>query len=125
MHEMGFANSILEAVRTQVARHPGIVPSKVGIKVGELAAIDSDALQFCFQALIQDTDLRSLKLEIEICPRLHRCGRCGHTFVVRDYEFCCPQCTCVESECIGGDELELTFLEVGDDEPIAVGEKSS
>jgi hydrogenase nickel incorporation protein HypA/HybF len=125
MHEMGFANSILEAVRGQVACYPGGIPCKVGVKIGELAAIDADALQFCFEALIQDTDLRSLKLEIEICPRLHRCGGCGHTFIVRDYEFRCPQCAGMQSECISGDELELAFLEVEDNEPIAVAEKSS
>jgi len=125
MHEMGFANSILTAVRAQLARYPGCVPCKVGVKIGELASIDAEALRFCFEALSRDTELSSLKLEIEICPRRHRCGGCGHEFIVRDYEFHCPQCAAIESECIGGDELELAYLEVEDHEPIAVGKENS
>jgi hydrogenase nickel incorporation protein HypA/HybF len=125
MHEMGIANSVLEAVRTEAARYPGSVACKVGVKIGELAAIDADALRFCFEALIRDTELESLKLEIVHCPRRHRCAVCRNEFVVHDYEFQCPQCGELESECIGGDELALAYLEVEEDEAIAVGEKSS
>ncbi len=125
MHELGIANSVLIAVRTEAARHPGSIPRKVGVKIGELAAIDADALRFGFDALVRDTDFALLQLEIELCPRRHRCTVCGHEFVVHDYEFRCPQCAALQSECIGGDELELAYIEVEEHEPSAVGEKSS
>lgn len=125
MHEMGIANSVLMTVRTEAARYPGAVPSKVAVRIGELAAIDADALRFCFDALIQDTDLQALQLEIEICPRRHRCTACGSEFVVHDYEFQCPQCSQVQSNFIGGDELELAYIEVEEHEPSVVGAKSS
>lgn len=125
MHEMGIANSVLIAVRTEAARYAGSVPCKVGVRIGELAAIDADALRFCFDALIRDTELGSLQLEIEVCPRRHRCTACGKEFVVHDYEFQCPQCAGLQSECIGGDELELAYIEVEEHEPTAAGEKSS
>lgn len=124
MHEMGIANSILEAVRTEAARYPGTVPCTVGVKIGELAAIDAEALRFCFDALIRDSDLESLRLEIELCPRRHRCTVCGMAFVVRDYQFRCPRCAVETTECIGGDELELAYVEVEEHEPSVVGEKS-
>jgi hydrogenase nickel incorporation protein HypA/HybF len=125
MHEMGIANSVLHAVRTEVARYPGAIPCVVGLKVGELAAIDADALRFCFDALIRDTDLASLRLAIELCPRRHRCAACGLEFAVHDYEFQCPGCAVPAPECIGGDELELAYIEVDDHEPSAVGKESS
>ena len=50
MHEMGIANSVIEAVRTEAARYPGSSPRKVGLRIGELAAVDPESLRFCFEA---------------------------------------------------------------------------
>ena len=125
MHEVGIANSVLEAVRTEVALHPGTYPCKIGVRIGEMAAIDQDALRFCFEAIIQDTDLASLELAIEFCPRRHRCQVCGREFVVRDYDSRCPQCTSLETTCTSGDELELAYLEVEEYEPSTFGAKST
>ena len=125
MHEMGLAYSVLEAVRTEMGRHPGTYPCRVGVRIGELAAIDQEALRFCFEAIIQKTDLQSLELGIEVCPRRHRCQVCGREFVVRDYDSRCPQCTSLETTCIGGDELELAYLEVEEYGASTAGAKST
>ena len=111
MHEIGIANSILDAVRAEAALHPGGEPRKVAVRIGELAAIDADALQFAFEVLTRDTDLDSLELEIEICPRRQRCS-CGFEFNVSGYELQCPQCGERRSQCISGDQLELAYLEI-------------
>jgi hydrogenase nickel incorporation protein HypA/HybF len=125
MHEMGIANSVLEAVRTEMGLHPGTYPCKVGVRIGEMAAIDPEALRFCFEAIILGTDLESLALGIEVCPRRHRCQLCGREFIVRDYDSRCPQCASLETTCISGDELELAYLEVEEYGPSAVGTKST
>lgn len=122
---MGIANSVLDAVRTEMARYPGSYPCKVGVRIGEMAAIDQDALRFCFEAMVLETDLASLELGIEVCPRRHRCQVCAREFVVRDYDSRCPQCASLETACISGDELELAYLEVEEYEPGTVGAKSS
>ena len=122
---MAIANSVLEAVRTEMGLHPGTYPCKVGLRIGEMAAIDQDALRFCFEAIIQDTDLAALELAIEFCPRRHRCQVCGREFVVRDYDSRCPQCTSLETTCTSGDELELAYLEVEEYEPSTFGAKST
>jgi hydrogenase nickel incorporation protein HypA/HybF len=123
MHEMGIASSVLEAVRAEAARQ-GAQPCKVGLRVGELVALDEDALRFCFEAITRDTDLESLQLEIEICPRRHRCTQCQREFIVRDYNIRCPQCASLETECISGDELELAYLEVEEDGTCIAATKS-
>jgi hydrogenase nickel incorporation protein HypA/HybF len=125
MHEMGIANSVLDAVRTEMSRYPGSYPCKVGIRVGEMTAIDQDAFRLCFEAMIADTDMAALELAIEFCPRRHRCLACGHEFVVRDYVTHCSQCRNPETVCIGGDELEFAYLEVEEYGPSTVGTKSS
>ena len=125
MHELGIANSVLEAVKTEMGRHPGTYPCKVGVRIGEMAAIDPESLRFCFEVIIQDTDLESLELGIEVCPRRHRCRVCGNDFIVRDYDSRCPQCASLETTCISGDELELAYLEVEEYGASAVGTKST
>jgi hydrogenase nickel incorporation protein HypA/HybF len=116
MHEIGIANSILDAVRAEAARHPGAEPLRVAVRIGELAAVDADALRFCFEALTRDTELESLELEIELCPRRQRCDECGAEFNVTGYEFQCPQCGEERTECISGDQLELAYLEIEEHE---------
>ena len=125
MHEMGIANSVLDAVRSEMGRHPGTYPCKVGVRIGEMAAIDQDALRFCFEAMIQDTDLASLELAIEVCPLRYRCRVCAREFVVRDYDSHCPQCASLETAYISGDELEFAYLEAEEYGASTVGAKSS
>jgi hydrogenase nickel incorporation protein HypA/HybF len=125
MHELGIANSVLNAVRAEMRRYPGKYPCKVGVRIGEMAAIDQESLRFCFEAIVQDTDMKSLQLAIEVCPRRHRCQACGHEFIVRNYDSHCSQCASLETKCISGDELELAYLEVEENGPSAVGTKST
>jgi hydrogenase nickel incorporation protein HypA/HybF len=125
MHEMGIANSILEAVRRELQCYPDAHTSKVGVRIGEMQAIDEDSLQFCFEVLVRDSDLHGLKLEIELCPRRHRCGSCQFEFTVCEYDFRCPQCREISAECVSGDQLELTYVEIEKNEPSALGTKST
>jgi|SRR5579864_6671717 len=117
MHELSIAQSVLEAVQAEAARHPGATPTKIGLKIGELAAVDPDALQFAFEVLTRETELEGLKLEIRFCLRRHRCLDCGTEFDVKDFDFRCAKCQSTRSECISGDELELAFLELEEHEP--------
>ena len=116
MHELGIAQSVLEAVQAEATKR-GAKPVKVGLRIGELSAIDPDALRFTFDALTVETDLQGLELEIEFCPRRHRCCGCGTGFEVKDFIFDCPQCGTDRSECIGGEELQLAYVELEEYEP--------
>jgi hydrogenase nickel incorporation protein HypA/HybF len=125
MHEMGIANSVLEAVATEMRRHPGKYPCKVGLRIGEMTAIDQDSLRFCFEALAKGTDMETISLEIEFFPRRHRCRQCLHEFAVQGYECRCPQCGSSETSFVSGDELELAYLEVEEYGKSTVGAESS
>ena len=87
MHEMGIANSILEAVHKELHRYPNHRVAKFGVRIGEFAGVDSGSLQFCFEALVKGTEFEPLELEIEWC-------RAADGTV--------------------GDELDLAFLELDD-----------
>jgi len=68
MHEVGIANSILEAVGTEMKPHPGARPVKVAVKVGAMSGVDRDSLAFCFEAITRGTLFESLTLAIEDTP---------------------------------------------------------
>ena len=114
MHEMGIANSVLESVRTEAQRFPGRHICKVGVRIGELAGVNPEAMRFCFEALVRDTDLEPLALDVDYRPRRHECQTCGQSFVPRLEDLTCPHCGGVDSRFIEGDELELAYLEVED-----------
>jgi len=65
MHEMGIASSILDAVRQEEVRHPGYRATRVGVRIGEFAGVDSESLRFCFEAIVRNSPMDSLEVGIE------------------------------------------------------------
>jgi len=114
MHEMGIASSVLDAVRTESARHPGGRPSRVGIRVGEWSGVDTESLRFCFEALVAGSDLAGLQLDLDYRPRQNRCEQCGAEFAVRDYDITCPSCHNDATKMVSGTELDIAYLELED-----------
>jgi hydrogenase nickel incorporation protein HypA/HybF len=68
MHEIGIAESILDAVRTEMKPHAGARPVKVAVKVGAMSGVDRDSLAFCFEAITRETPFESMILELEAAP---------------------------------------------------------
>src|SRR5580698_7499659 len=115
MHELSIAESILEAVRTELLNHPGARPTRIGLRIGELAAVDVDSLSFCFEAVLKDTEWESLQLDIRVCPQRRVCNRCGNEFAVVEYNARCPACADTDTTLTSGDELNFDYLEVETD----------
>ncbi|MBI4877977.1 MAG: hydrogenase maturation nickel metallochaperone HypA [Acidobacteria bacterium] len=65
MHELSVAQSILDAVETEVRNRPGAVLRAVGLRIGELAAVDADSLRFSWECLTRETTFEGVALEIE------------------------------------------------------------
>ena len=68
MHEMGIAGSVIDAVRREAPKHPGARVTKVGLRLGEWAGVDTESLRFCLEALTKGTDLDPLGVEIDWRP---------------------------------------------------------
>lgn len=114
MHEIGIASSILESVRAEISRRPEVRVCAVGVRIGELAAVDKDALTFAFESLTRDTALEAIRLEVEWLLRRQKCLQCGQEFAVRDLDLNCPKCGDSGTTCISGTELDIAYLEVED-----------
>ena len=112
MHEMGIANSILDGVRSESERRNGAKVVKVGVRVGELAAVDPESLRFCFEVLVAGSPFEPLALDLEVSPRRRRCLTCSEVFAAAEAQMPCPTCGSGVSEFAGGDELEFAFMEI-------------
>jgi hydrogenase nickel incorporation protein HypA/HybF len=112
VHELSIASAILDKVAAEAERHPGARFTKVGVRVGEISGVDADSLSFGFECLVKDTPFEPLALEIEYCPRVQRCLSCRHEFAAPDCLTACPQCGHLATECIGGQELDIAFMEI-------------
>jgi hydrogenase nickel incorporation protein HypA/HybF len=110
---MSIAESVLDAVRAESARL-GARVTAVGVRIGELSGIEPDSLQFCFDAIVQDSGLAPLALHLERVPRSNTCRACGSAFPVVDYNFTCTACGSTDTAPSGGDELTLAYVEVED-----------
>jgi hydrogenase nickel incorporation protein HypA/HybF len=115
MHELSIAESILDGIRTELLRYPGARPVKVGVRIGELAAVDVDSLTFCFEAVVHGTEWESLRLDARVCKQVRECAECGAKFDVVDYNAVCPQCASSNTTLQSGDELDFDYLEVETD----------
>ena len=114
MHEMGIAISILGTVRAETRRFPNRRILKVGVRIGELAGVDPEAMSFCFEVLVRGTEWEPLSLDIERCPRRYQCRACGLPRAASGGDSACPQCGAQELRFAGGDELDIAYLEVED-----------
>ena len=113
MHELGIAASILECVQKEAERHPGARISKVGVKVGELAGVDVDALQFGFECIVKETEWEGLVLEVESDPTSAAAARnASMNFAWPTTIRECPQCGEFATQCISGEELDIAYMEV-------------
>lgn len=111
MHEMSIAQSIIDIVQQEMARHQVSKVSVIRLVVGEFTAVVPDSLSFCFELITKDTPLEGVKIELEQVPLTGRCRACGKEFPIVEYRFVCPECQSNEVEAVAGKELFIKEIE--------------
>lgn len=112
MHELGIAQSVLDAAAKELDGRPGALLRKVGLRIGELAGVDAEALRFSWECLTRETAFEGVLLEIENLAWQRRCPVCGLVFAVFNFQTLCPQCGTEETVHEAGDELDVAYLEL-------------
>jgi len=114
---MGIAMQIVEiAIASVPADLKNAQVKRVNIKVGKLAAVVPESLQFCFQIAVQDTPLCDAELNIEEIPLRIRCTDCNVEWVAHEPVFLCRKCNGKAVKMLSGRELDITSIEVEDKE---------
>jgi hydrogenase nickel incorporation protein HypA/HybF len=113
MHELSIAASIVEAVTETAAAYPGARVRVVRLRVGALAAVIEDSLQFCWGVTIENTPLAGALLQVRTMPVAVHCAACGVDSELDGVQsFRCPHCGEPAADLRQGRELEIESIEI-------------
>ncbi len=118
MHELSIASAVLNTALNHSGDRPVTV---VSMRVGTLRQVVPDSLEFYFEIVARDTPAENARLELtEIETRL-RCEDCEHEWEPTIPAFRCPRCVSGTVTVIAGEELEVEYIEVKEQEPACTG----
>lgn len=113
MHELSIVSSIVESVIESLEAYPGAQVKEVRLRVGALAAVIEDSLQFCYQIATEDTPLAGSKLVVMILPVVMHCEPCNADVELPTLQsFRCPRCGELVGDMRQGRELEIDSIEI-------------
>ena len=117
MHELSIASSIVETVTEAAAAHPGARVTAVRLRIGALAGVVEDALDFCWQIATEGTPLARAVLEVRKLPVVVHCEHCNADEELDGVQsFRCPRCGELCADLRQGRELEIDSFEIDDAE---------
>ena len=119
MHEASIALNLIEAVEQRLEAQPEARVAVIHVRVGELAGVSTDALDFAFQCLSAGTPLAGARLAFDMVPLTMTCDGCGRTSRVEDLVFRCPLCGSESTRVSTGRELEVRTLELAEEPEVA------
>ena len=111
MHEMSIAQSVLDIILQESQSHKVKRVLSVAVKVGELSAVETESLRFCFDFLTKETLAEGARLEIERVKVTCICQDCGRNFTVQELVFACPACKSPKVKMLSGRELSVESFE--------------
>jgi hydrogenase nickel incorporation protein HypA/HybF len=115
MHELSIVASVVESVTESLAAYPGARVKEVRLRVGVLASVVEDSLQFCYGIATEGTRLEGSKLVIQTLPVIAHCEGCGTDVELASLQsFRCPRCGEPVSELRQGRELDIDSVEIED-----------
>lgn len=116
MHEVALMNNLLSIVNR--AASGALEPVKVvHMRIGSMAGVNKEALQFAFEVLSPGSAAAGAKLEVETVPLGVRCRACEEKWQPREPIFICEKCGSTDVEILSGREMEIDYILVGETTP--------
>ncbi len=113
MHELSIVSSIVDSVTETLAAYPGARVKEVRLRVGALASVVEDSLQFCYGIATDGTPLEGSVLVVKILPVMVHCAGCAQDVEIESLQsFRCPRCGEPVSDLRQGRELEIESIEI-------------
>ena len=118
MHELSIAASIVDTVTESVSAYPGARVKEVRLRVGALASVVEDSLQFCWELATEGSPLAGAALVINKLPVIVHCDACGvDTEIEGVQSFRCSRCGEPAADLRQGRELEIEAIEIEEPAP--------
>jgi hydrogenase nickel incorporation protein HypA/HybF len=113
MHELSMMTSVVETVTESLAAYPGAKVLEVRLKVGALASVIPESLEFCYGIVTEGTLLEGSRLVVNVLPVVVHCARCGQDAELDGIQsFRCPRCGEPCNDLRQGRELEIDSIEI-------------
>ena len=112
MHELSLAQSIIQVVEDEIKDRNIKAVKAVRLKIGRLAGVQVESLEFCFEISAENTLLENAKLEITEVPVNCICKDCEKNFKPKTFIFVCPHCKSHNFEIIQGREMDIENIEI-------------
>jgi len=110
MHEMSIAESVLGIVEDTARREGFSRVKEVRLEIGRLAAVEVEALRFCFDVVMRGSLAEGAALAIDETPGTAWCFGCGTTVPVQARGDPCPRCGSAQLQVNGGTEMRVKDL---------------
>src|ERR1039458_2808537 len=113
MHELSIVASIVDTVTESAAAYPGARVLEVRLRVGALASVVEDSLQFCYVIATEGTALEGSRLVVNVLPVVMHCVPCGADVELEGVQsFRCSKCGEACCDLRQGRELEIEAIEI-------------
>jgi hydrogenase nickel incorporation protein HypA/HybF len=112
MHELSIAISIIELAEEEAKKANATSISKIEVEIGEMAGVEKEALEFCWDSAIEGTMAAKAELIIHYVPGEAHCLECGNDFPIGHFFAECPLCKSFRYEVTKGKELRVSSLMV-------------
>lgn len=112
MHEMSICESVVQILKEQARFHGYSRVKAVWLEIGPLAAVEPEAMRFCFDAVTRGTLAEKARLEIVDIPATAWCMACAKGVRIANRFDSCPDCGSHQMQITGGDELRIKQMEV-------------
>ncbi len=112
MHEMSLCQGVVQILEEQAAKHAYSRVKIVRLEIGPLAAVEPEAMRFCFDAATRGTIAENATLDIIETAATAWCFSCEDTVSIAARSAVCPECGSHQLHVTGGDELRIKELEV-------------
>jgi hydrogenase nickel incorporation protein HypA/HybF len=94
---------------------------EVRLRVGALASVVEDSLQFCWELATEGSPLARAALVIHMLPVIVHCDACGaDTEIAGVQSFRCPKCGELAADLRQGRELEIESIELEEPDPASL-----
>jgi hydrogenase nickel incorporation protein HypA/HybF len=113
MHELSVATAVLNTA----VKHAGGRPvSVVNLRVGRMRQVVPESLRFYFEIVARDTVCQQATLDLVEIETLLRCSDCARQWSPEIPAFRCPGCGSASVAVVAGEELEVDFIEIDEQE---------
>ncbi len=112
MHEAGLMQNVLNMALEHAKLNNAARIEAINVKIGLLAGVVPDALEFAFEAMKTGTIAENARLNVEYAPVVCWCRPCKKEFKPEDFSSICPECGKNDIEIRSGLEMNLVSIEV-------------